>query len=89
MPQNKFIVDCKLYKQEIEEGTYLLLIITDEDTVGWKFSPEKGLVKYITIQNQYDLVELLPKHSFLGIRSDGLVEKVSCLDGKIEELAYS
>lgn len=40
MPQNKFIVDCKLYKQEIEEGTYLLLIITDEDTVGWKFSPE-------------------------------------------------
>jgi hypothetical protein len=64
----------------------LILIVTDEDTVGWKFSPEQGLTKYITIQNQYALVDLLPKHCFLGIRSDGQLEKVNCVNGKIEEL---
>lgn len=35
------------------------------------------------------MVELLPKHAFLGLRSDGLIEKVSCLTGKIEEITYS
>lgn len=84
MPTDKFIVDCKLYKQEIEENTFLLLIITDEDTIGWKFSAEQGLVKYITIQNQYVQIELLPKHCFLGVRNDGQLEKVNCLSGKIE-----
>lgn len=73
MPSDKFIVDGKIFKQEIEENTYLILIITDEDTVGWKFNAERGLGKYITIQNQYEMVELLPKHAFLGLRSDGLV----------------
>jgi len=53
MPSTKYIVDCKLYRQEVEDGTYLLLIITDEDTIGWKFSIETGLTKYITIQNHY------------------------------------
>ena len=31
-------------------------------------------------------VELLPKHCFLGVRIDGQLEKVNCLNGKIEEL---
>ena len=48
-----------------------MLVVTDEDTVGWKFSEENGLVKYITIQNQYVLVELLPKYSLVGMRNDG------------------
>ena len=64
-------------------------MVTDEDTVGWKFSAETGLTKYITIQNQYALVELLPKHIFLGVRRDGLIEKVNCTNGKIEEISYS
>jgi hypothetical protein len=34
------------------------------------------------------LVELLPKHSFYGIRLDGLIERVSCINGKIEEITY-
>jgi len=29
MPPQKFIIDCKLYKEEIEEKSYLLLVITD------------------------------------------------------------
>ena len=44
--------------------------------------------KYITIENQYVLVELLAKHSFIGIRMDGLVERVNCKNGKIEEITY-
>lgn len=63
-----------------------MLIITDEDTIGWKFSTETGLTKYITIQNHYMTVELLPKYCFLGVRIDGQLEKVNCLNGKIEEL---
>ena len=47
-----------------------------------------GLEKYITIENQYVLVELLAKHSFIGIRMDGLVERVNCKNGKIEEITY-
>jgi len=38
MPAEKFIIDCKLYKEELEEKTYLLLVITDEDAIGWKFN---------------------------------------------------
>jgi hypothetical protein len=84
MPTDKFIVDCKIYREPIEEKTHLILVVTDEDTIGWKFSTETGLEKYITIENQYVLVELLPKHSFYGIRMDGLIERVSCANGKIE-----
>jgi hypothetical protein len=38
MPSDKFIVDCRIYSELIEENTHLLLIVTDEDTLGWKFS---------------------------------------------------
>jgi hypothetical protein len=88
MPAEKFIVNCKLYHEPLEEKTLLLVVVTDEDTVGWKFNSETGLTKYITIQNQYVLTELLAKHVFLGVRSDGLIERVNCRTGKIEELTY-
>jgi len=55
MPNDKYIIDCKLFHETIEENTHLLLVVTDEDTVGWKFNPDTGLVKFITIQNQYVL----------------------------------
>ena len=83
MPKEKFIIDIKLFKQEIEENTLLLLVVTDEDTVGWKFNETDGLVKYITIQNQYSIVEILPKYCFLGMRNDGTLEKINCINGKI------
>ena len=57
--------------------------------MGWKFNSERGLQKYLTIQNQYVCVELLQKYIFLGVRNDGLVEKVNCLNGKIEELIHT
>jgi hypothetical protein len=84
MPAEKFIVSCKIYHEPIEEKTFLLVVVTDEDTVGWKFNSDTGLTKYITIQNQYVLTELMAKHVFLGIRSDGLIERVNCKTGKIE-----
>lgn len=43
MPADKFIVDCKIYKEIIEDKTFLILVVTDEDTVGWKFHSETGL----------------------------------------------
>jgi hypothetical protein len=88
MPNDKFIVDCRIYSEPIEENTHLMLIVTDEDTLGWKFSYEGGLTKYITIKNQYVLTHLLAKHSFIGIRIDGLIERVNCNNGKIEEITY-
>ena len=63
----------------------MLLVFTDEDTVGWKLSKEEGLTKFMTIENQYILAEITSNHGFIGIRNDGQIERVSCLTGKIEE----
>ena len=52
MPSQKFIKDIKISKR-LNDKTHLIIVSTEIDTIGWKFSEITGLVKIFTIKNCY------------------------------------
>lgn len=70
-----------------QEGAILVFVRLEDEGVLWSFDEEAGLIKLLTVKNEYNITEWYKKDCLLTIREGNKLELLNLKTGNIREIA--